>query len=560
VRGHTVRTVGPLSAPNDRGFPPTAWHQIDWRKAERRVQSRRLRIFRATQEQQRKQVRNLTKLLLRSYANVLVSVRRITQVNRGKHTPGIDGELATTPDERAKLVDDLRHYQPWKAAPVRRVYIPKANGKQRPLGIPTLRDRVIQMVVKNALEPRFEAECEAQSYGFRPGRCCQEAIEEVYVALNNSAVGQNQYILDADIHGAFDHISQAFLLHRLGPLPGRALVKQWLKAGYWEQGRLHHTTEGTPQGGVISPLLANIALDGLAKRLGKGYRVARYADDTVVMAKSLHAIEQACAVVTAFLSERGLALNQDKTRIVHRTEGFDFLGFHVQMRGQKLLITPQKQKVQKLLQEVRSWLKTHQAVSAEVVIRHLNPLLRGWAMYYRHVVSKQTFQKVDFHIGRALWHWAKRQHPKKPKRWIYRRYFEIGKYGATFYAESQDRRGKKIRLRLDRMPAIPIVRHVKVKGNASPDDPTLQAYWKTRRLKMGRHRWAKGSTLYGIAEAQRWQCPDCGQALFDGQEVHLHHRIPVHAGGSDKRENLQWLHAACHRQRHRQGVTAGQSA
>jgi RNA-directed DNA polymerase len=306
--------------------------------------------------------------------------------------------------------------------------------------------------------------------------------------------------------------------------------------------------------------LANIALDGLAKRLGKGYRVARYADDIVVMAKSLHAIEQACPVVTAFLDERGLALNQDKTRMVHRTEGFDFLGFHVQMRGPKLLITPQQQKVQELLQEARSWLKTHQTVAAEVVIRHLNPLIRGWAIYYRHVVSKHTFQKVDYHLWRALWRWAKRRHPRKPMRWIYRQYFEVGKYGATFYAESRDRRGKKIRLRLERMPAIPIVRHVKVKGSASPDDPTLKAYWESRRLKTGRQRLAKGSPLYGMAEAQHWQCPGCRQALFDGQELHLHHLIPVSAGGGDEKENLQWLHAACHGQRHRQGITSGQSA
>ena len=558
--GNTVRTVGPPLAPNDRGYPPTVWHQIDWRKAARRVQSLRCRIFRATKEQRWKPVRHLTQLLLRSYANVLVSVRRITQVNHGRHTPGIDGERVTTPEERAKLVDDLRQYHPWRAAPVRRVYIPKANGKQRPLGIPTIRDRVMQMVVKNAMEPRFEAEFEAQSYGFRPGRCCQDAIEEVYVALNNGAVGHHHYILDADIQGAFDHISQAFILRRIGSMPGRELIRQWLKAGYWEQGTLHHTTEGTPQGGVISPLLANIALDGLAKQLGKGYRMARYADDIVVMAKSLPAIEQACPVVTAFLKERGLVLHPEKTRIVQRTEGFDSLGFHVQMRGQKLLITPQQQKVQALLRDVRSWLKHHQTVSPEAVVRHLNPLLRGWARYSRHVVSKPTFQHVDYHLWRALWQWAQRRHPRKAKRWIYRRYFEVGKYGATLYAESRERRGQTSRRRLERLPTIPIVRHVKVKGRASPDDPTLKTYWESRRFRMGRQRVARGSRLYGIAEAQRWQCPGCGQALFDGQEVHLHHLIPVHAGGSDDRENLQWLHAACHRQRHRQGVTAGQSA
>jgi RNA-directed DNA polymerase len=380
VRGNTVRTVGPPVAPNGRGSPPTSWHQTDWRKVERTVQSLRFRTFRAAKEQRWKQGRNLAKLLLRSYADGLVAVRRITQVTRGRHTPGIDGARVTTPDERAKLVDELRRYHPWQAAPGRRVYIPKANGKQRPWGIPTMRDRVLRMAGKNALEPRFEAEFEAQSYGFRPGRCCQDAIEEVDVALDNGAVGHHHYLLDADIQGAFDHLSQGFSLHRIGPMPGRELIEQWLTAGSWEYGTLPHTTEGTPQGGVISPLLATIALDGLVKRLGKGYRVARYADDIVVMAKSLPAIEQACPVVTAFLKERGLALHPEETRIVQRTEGFTFLGFHVQVRGQKLLITPRQQKVQALLQEVRSWLKTHPTVTAEVVIRHLHPLMRGRAM------------------------------------------------------------------------------------------------------------------------------------------------------------------------------------
>jgi RNA-directed DNA polymerase len=278
------------------------------------------------------------------------------------------------------------------------------------------------------------------------------------------------------------------------------------------------------------------------------------------MAKSLPAIEQACPVVTALLDERGLALHPEKTRMGQRTEGVDCLGFHVQRRGQKRLITPQKPTVQALLQEVRSWLQSHQTVCAEVVIRHLNPLIRGGALYYHHVVRKQTFQTVDDPIWSALWRWAKRQHPKTSTRWIDRRYFAVGTYGATFSAHSRDRRGQTMRLRLARRPTIPIVRHVQGKGRASPDAPNLKAYWETRRLKRGRQRVAKGSMRYGIAEAQRWQCPGGGQALCDGPEVHLHHLIPVHAGGSDERENLQWLHASCHRQRPRHGVIAGQSA
>jgi RNA-directed DNA polymerase len=249
---NTVRTVGSRTAPNDRRFPPTVWSQVDWKQAERRVQNLRSRIFRAAKAQGWTHVRHLTKRLLRSDAHVLVSVRRITQGNRGRQTPGIDGERVTTPEGRARLVDDLRQYQPWKATPVRRVDIPKANGQQRPLGIATRRDRVMPMVGKNALEARFEAEFEAQSSGFRPGRCCQDAVEEVYVALNDRAVGRHHDSLDADIQGAFDHISQDLILRRSGPTPGRELIKQWLQAGYWEQGTRHHPTAGTPQGGVVT--------------------------------------------------------------------------------------------------------------------------------------------------------------------------------------------------------------------------------------------------------------------------------------------------------------------
>jgi RNA-directed DNA polymerase len=272
---NAVRTVGSLTAPHDRGVPPTGWSPVDGKKAERRVQNLRARSFRAAKEPRWTPGRHLTTRLRRRYATVLVAVRRSTQVNRGRHTPGIDGARVPTPDERARLVDDRRPYQPWKAAPVRRGYIPKANGKQRPLGMPTRRDRVLHMVVKNALASRFEAEFEAQRDGCRPGRCGQEAIEEVDVALNTRAVGHNHDSLDADIQGAFAHIRPDCILRRSGPRPGRELSKQGLQAGYWAHGTLPHTTAGTPQGGVLSPLLAQIARDGLTTRLGNGYRRAR---------------------------------------------------------------------------------------------------------------------------------------------------------------------------------------------------------------------------------------------------------------------------------------------
>ncbi len=222
-----------------RTFPPTDWTRIDWRKAEREVRRLRSRIFQAAQRQEWKKVKNLMKLMLRSYSNLLVSVRRVTQVNEGRKTPGIDGEIAITPEQRGKLVDELRDYQPWRASPTRRVYIPKKKG-MRALGIPTIRDRVMQAVVKNALEPRFEAEFEAQSYGFRPGRCCQDAIEEIFIALNEGAAGRNQCLLDADIRGAFDHLGHEIILNRIGAMPGRGLVKQWLN------GRLHRIWHPSP--------------------------------------------------------------------------------------------------------------------------------------------------------------------------------------------------------------------------------------------------------------------------------------------------------------------------
>ncbi|HAX78969.1 MAG TPA: group II intron reverse transcriptase/maturase, partial [Cyanobacteria bacterium UBA11372] len=271
--------------------PLEKWESINWKLVNKRIRNLRQRIDRATQNGQWNKVRSLMKLMIRSYSNLLLSVRRVTQVNQGKGTAGIDGQTATTPAERVKISKEMKELSLWKAHPARRIYIPKANGKQRPLGIPTVKNRIAQAVVLNALEPSWEAQMEGSSYGFRPGRSCHDAIEHIWSRLNKQ--GNDRWVLDADIKGAFDNICHDFILKAIGEIPGRELIKQWLKAGYVEAKIFYETESGTPQGGIISPLLANIALDGIErflsqfkKRQGKNfsprapkYGFVRYADD-----------------------------------------------------------------------------------------------------------------------------------------------------------------------------------------------------------------------------------------------------------------------------------------
>jgi len=296
----------------------TNWNAIDWRKANRTVRNLRQRIFRAAQEGNLNKVRSLQKLMLKSYSNRLVSVRRVAQVNAGKNTPGVDKLVIKTPAARAKMVDALAHYSLWKAKPAKRVYIPKANNKLRPLGIPVVVDRCLQAMVKHALEPAWEARFEGSSYGFRPGRSCHDAIEKIYgLARPNKT---KKWILDADIRGAFDNISHDYLLKAIGPVPGRELIKQWLKAGYIEQEMFHATKRGTPQGGVASPLWANIALHGMEEAIGVTYdyrgqliskrAVVRYADDFVYFCETKKDAEQVQQILIEWLKERDLTLSE----------------------------------------------------------------------------------------------------------------------------------------------------------------------------------------------------------------------------------------------------------
>ena len=562
-----MRAAASCSANGTEGRPNTDWNAIDWRKVQRSVSNLRRRIFRASKEGDHRKVRSLQKLVLRlrSFANALLSVRRVTQINAGRNTPGVDMLVVKTSKARSELVDQMRSYQPWKARPARRVYIPKGpkgGGKKRPLSIPTIHDRAMQAIVKNALEPYWEVRFEPASYGFRPGRGCHDAIAKIFsIARPNK---RKKWVLDADIEGAFDSISHERVLQTIGPFPARELIRRWLKAGYVQMGTLHQSEAGVPQGSIIGPLLMNIALHGMEDAMGVRYdkrgqirgsrALVRYADDWVLFCESEQDARAARRQAQKRLLERGLLLSEEKTRIAHLSEGFDFLGFNVRhypapntsRSGYKLLIKPSKESVSNIKERMRHEWKGLNGHSAMEVLKRLNPIVRGWANYFRIGVSKHTFETLDYWIFDRCVRHVRSNHSRKGWRWCRQ------KYWGRLNPERADRwvfGDKSAGAYLLKLSWTPIKRHVLVKGSASPDDPALRGYWLEReRRKLDEAHLPPN--LMGLARAQRGRCSYCGASLFNGEALNRHHLLPKAEGGTDERSNLRLLHLYCHQQIH----------
>jgi len=458
------------------------WNAINWQEVHRIVKNLRYRIFKATEERNWKKVRSLQKLMLRSKANVLLSVRRATQENAGKFTAGVDKVVVKTSEARGKLVSELLKDSSWKVKPARRIYIPKSNGKKRPLGIPSIKDRCFQAVVKNALEPEWEALFERSSYGFRPGRSCHDAMSKIFTSAHRACT--KKWVIDADIKGAFDNIDHEYLLKSINNFPARGIIKEWLNAGYMDGGVFNETETGTPQGSVISPLLANIALHGMESMLGIKYisngenrtkrSVVRYADDFVIFCESKEDAESVMPILKDWLKQRGLELSIEKTRIVHLSEGFNFLGFNVRhykckrnKQEHNLLIKPSDESVSKLQRKLKEEWRKLNGSNIDAVITRLNPIIRGWANYFKTQVSSKTFRKLDNWMFTRQVKYLKRLHPKKPAYWTRAKYF--GKLNLDHndnWVFGNKSNGKHLLM----FKWFTIKRHTMVKGLNSPDD------------------------------------------------------------------------------------------
>lgn len=463
------------------------WDNIDWDRVEKKVVGIQYRIVEAAKNKRFNKVKALSWLLTHSFYAKLLAIKRVTE-NKGSKTPGVDGVIWNSGKDKVNAAKCLNQKM-YKAKPLRRVCIPKKNGKSRPLGIPAMKDRAQQALYKLALEPIAEAVSDKHSYGFRPCRSCADAIEQCFNIFRWPS--SPQWILEADIKACFDNISHKWILKNI-PL-SKYMLKQWLKAGFIFKKKLFPTNSGTPQGGIISPVIANMVLDGIQELLDKKFlkkekvKLVRYADDFIITAISKDILEtRVKPLISEFLLERGLELSKEKTKITNLQKGFDFLGQNVRKYGVKLLIKPSKNSINSVYQKIREYVKANPSATTYKIIYKLNPIITGWANYHRHIVSKRIYSKLDDMVFPLIWNWCKRRHPNKSKQWIKKKYFKsAGKRNWVFSGKPKE---GNFEMSLAYFENTKIFRHFKIKGEANPYDKDWQPYFQHRKERFTRRK------------------------------------------------------------------------
>ncbi|WP_405126803.1 group II intron reverse transcriptase/maturase [Ralstonia pseudosolanacearum] len=559
----TTQEMARAGAPSHKSVN---WHSIDWAKCHREVRGLQARIVKATREGKHGKVKALQWILTHSFSGKALAVRRVTE-NKGKRTAGVDRVTWSTPEAKSQAVLSLRRHG-YRPRPLRRIYIPKANGKKRPLGIPTMKDRAMQALYLQALEPIAETTGDKNSYGFRPGRSVADAIGQCHIALAKRH--SPQWVLEADIEACFDNISHDWLAENV-PMD-KAILRSWLKAGFVESGSLFSTEAGTPQGGIISPVLANMALDGLEKVLNRKFfetkrknvryapkvNFVRYADDFIVTGYSRELLEQeVLPMVVDFLATRGLSISKAKTRITHISDGFDFLGKNIRKFNGVCLIQPSKKNTKVFLDSIRDLIRSSMGMRQAELIGKLNPRIKGWAMFHQPDASSKTFRRADAAIWLSLWRWCKRRHSSKGAKWIKEKYFRrFGSRDWVFATDSGERSidEKIIWKKLHFAADTKIWRHVKIRCLANPFDPEWESYFEARLSeKMVQSLRNRQKTLK-LWLAQGGKCLICKQPITKETGWHAHHILRRVDGGKDTLENLVLLHPDCHNQLHIRGL------